>query len=107
LRILVGTNLVRLSQLEAVTSKIYGEVILPRILDHIVAAGDPLSQAYLMDCLVQVFPDEYHIETLPILLNVCPRLRDKVNIRTILQGLMDRLANYLADEELLDESDTN
>lgn len=107
LRILVGTNLVRLSQLESVTSKIYGEVILPRILDHIVVNGDPLSQAYIMDCLVQVFPDEYHIETLPILLNVCPKLRDKVNIRTILQGLMDRLANYLAEEELLDESDTN
>jgi len=107
LRILVGTNLVRISQLEGVTSQIYGEHILPRVLDHVVVVGDPLSQAYLMDCLVQVFPDEYHIETLPILLNVCPRLRDKVNIRTILQGLMDRLANYLADEELLDESDTN
>jgi vacuolar protein sorting-associated protein 35 len=107
LRILVGTNLVRLSQLECVTSKMYGEIILSPILEHIVTAGDPLSQAYLMDCLVQVFPDEYHIETLPILLNVCPRLRDKVNIRTILQGLMDRLANYLADEELLDETDTN
>lgn len=107
LRLLVGTNLVRLSQLEHVTSKIYGEVILSQILDHIVEVGEPLSQAYLMDCLVQVFPDEYHIETLPILLNVCPRLRDKVNIRTILQGLMDRLAKYLAEEELLDESDTN
>jgi vacuolar protein sorting-associated protein 35 len=107
LRILVGTNLIRLSQLEGVTSKIYGESILPRILEHIVKEGDPLSQAYLMDCLVQAFPDEYHIETMPILLGVCPRLRDKVNIRTILLGLMDRLANYLAEEELLDESDTN
>ena len=107
LRLLVGTNLVRLSQLEGVTSKIYGERILTRILEHVVKEGDPLSQAYLMDCLVQVFPDEYHIETMPILLGVCPRLRDKVNIRTILLGLMDRLANYLAEEELLDESDTN
>lgn len=107
LRVLVGTNLVRLSQLENVTSKIYGEVILPRILEHIVTCGDPLSQAYLMDSLVQAFPDEYHIETLPILLNVCPRLRDKVNIRTILQGLMERLAKYLGEEDLLDENDTN
>jgi len=107
LRILVGTNLVRLSQLEAVTSKIYGEVILPKILEQITACGDPLAQAYLIDCIIQVFPDEYHIETLPILLAVCPKLRDKVNIRTIMQSLMDRLANYYADEELLDEADTN
>ena len=108
LRLLIGSNLMRLSQLECVSSQLYGEKILPQILDHIVVAGDPLSQAYVMDCLVQVFPDEYHIETMQILLNVCPRLRDKVNIRTILQGLMDRLANYLIEEELLlDENDTN
>lgn len=107
LRILVGTNLVRLSSLDSITSTIYGQVILPTVLDHIVICADPLAQAYLMDCLVQVFPDEYHIETMPILLGVCPKLRDKVNIRTILQSLMDRLANYLADEELLDEKDSN
>jgi hypothetical protein len=107
LRILVGTNLVRLSSLDSITSTIYGQVILPTVLDHIVICADPLAQAYLIDCIVQVFPDEYHIETMPILLGVCPKLRDKVNIRTILQSLMDRLANYLADEELLDEKDSN
>lgn len=107
LRILVGTNLVRLSALDSITSSIYGQVILPTVLDHIVICADPLAQAYLIDCIVQVFPDEYHIETMPILLGVCPKLRDKVNIRTILQSLMDRLANYLADEELLDEKDSN
>lgn len=107
LRILVGTNLVRLSALDSINSQIYGQVILPTVLDHMVISGDPLAQAYLIDCVVQVFPDEYHIETMPILLAVCPKLRDKVNIRTILQNLMDRLANYLADEELLDEKDSN
>jgi vacuolar protein sorting-associated protein 35 len=107
LRILVGTNLVRLSQMEGVTSQIYGQVILPKVLEQIVACGDPLAQAYLIDCIIQVFPDEYHIETLSILLAVCPKLKDKVNIRTILQSLMDRLANYYSDEELLDETDTN
>jgi vacuolar protein sorting-associated protein 35 len=107
LRVLVGMNLVRLSQLEGVTSRVYGEIILPEVLGQIVACGDPLAQAYLMDCIIQVFPDEYHIETLPILLNVCPKLRDKVNIRTILQSLMDRLSDYYAEEELLDENDSN
>eukprot|EP00526_Cylindrotheca_closterium_P003190 CAMPEP_0113639908 /NCGR_PEP_ID=MMETSP0017_2-20120614/20942_1 /TAXON_ID=2856 /ORGANISM="Cylindrotheca closterium" /LENGTH=1521 /DNA_ID=CAMNT_0000551157 /DNA_START=182 /DNA_END=4747 /DNA_ORIENTATION=+ /assembly_acc=CAM_ASM_000147 len=107
LRVLVGTNMVRLSALDSVTSSIYGQVILPTVLDHIVISADPLAQAYLIDCITQVFPDEYHIETMPILLGVCPKLRDKVNIRTILQALMDRLANYLADEELLDEKDSN
>ena len=107
LRMMVGTNLVRLSELEGVTSAIYGTVVLPRILDQIVACRDPLAQAYLMDCIIQVFPDEFHIQTLEVVLNVCPKLRDKVNIRTILQSIMDRLSNYYADELLLnDEEDT-
>ena len=107
LRMMVGTNLVRLSELEGVTSAIYGTVILPRILDQITACRDPLAQAYLMDCIIQVFPDEFHIQTLEVVLSVCPKLREKVNIRTILQSIMDRLSNYYADELLLnDEEDT-
>ena len=107
LRMMVGTNLVRLSELEGVTSAIYGTIILPRILDQIVACHDPLAQAYLMDCIIQVFPDEFHIQTLEVVLSVCPKLREKVNIRTILQSIMNRLANYYEDELLLnDEEDT-
>lgn len=107
LRMMVGTNLVRISELEGVTSAIYGTIILPSILDQIVACHDPLAQAYLMDCIIQVFPDEFHIQTLEVVLNVCPKLREKVNIRTILQSVMNRLANYYEDELLLnDEEDT-
>lgn len=107
LRMMVGTNLVRISELEGVTSAIYGTVILPKILDQIVACHDPLAQAYLMDCIIQVFPDEYHIQTLEVVLSVCPKLREKVNVKTILQSIMDRLAKYYADELLLnDEKDT-
>ena len=107
MRILVGTNLVRLSELEGVTSAVYGTVILPKVLNQIVACQDPLAQAYLMDCIIQVFPDEFHIQTLEIILSVCPKLRDKVNIRTILSSIMDRFSNYYADELLLnDEEDT-
>ena len=107
MRILVGTNLVRLSELDGVDSTIYGTVILPKILNQIVACQDPLAQAYLMDCIIQVFPDEFHIQTLEVVLSVCPKLREKVNIRTILSSIMDRFSNYYADELLLnDEEDT-
>mmetsp|Transcript_12429 Transcript_12429/g.17744 ORF Transcript_12429/g.17744 Transcript_12429/m.17744 type:complete len:1412 (+) Transcript_12429:314-4549(+) len=108
LRVLVGTNLVRLSELEGVTSSIYGNILLPRILEQVVACRDPLAQAYLMDCLVQVFPDEFHVQTLEVLLGVCPKLRDRVNIRTILHNIMSRLRKYHSDALLLnDEEDEN
>jgi vacuolar protein sorting-associated protein 35 len=61
-----------------------------------------------MDCIIQVFPDEFHLETLEVFLGVLPKLRDKVNTRTILNNMMERLLHYYQDETLVDgELDTN
>lgn len=54
LRILVGTNLVRLSQLQGVDSHEYKEHILPRILEQVTNCKDTIAQSYLMDCIIQV-----------------------------------------------------
>ncbi|KAJ2941228.1 hypothetical protein O0L34_g3423 [Tuta absoluta] len=54
LRILVGTNLVRLSQLEAVTVEEYGRLVLPGILEQVVSCRDAIAQEYLMECIIQV-----------------------------------------------------
>jgi len=108
LRILVGSNLNRLSQLEGISAHEYGSKILPRILEEVASCRDPLAQAYLMDCIIQVFPDEFHLETLEVFLGVCPKLREKVNVRTIVTNMMERLLNYYGDEKLVnDEEDTN
>ena len=94
LRMLVGTNLVRLSQLEGVDAQIYSEVILPRVLEQVSGCKDTMAQSYLMDCLIQVFPDEFHLATLETFLTTCTQLKEKVNIRTILQNMMNRLSNF-------------
>jgi len=108
LRILVGSNLNRLSQLEGISAHEYGSKILPRILEEVASCRDPLAQAYLMDCIIQVFPDEFHLETLEVFLGVCPKLREKVNVRTILSNMMERLLHYYQEEKLVnDEEDTN
>lgn len=41
----------------------------------VVNCKDELAQFYLMDCIIQVFPDEYHLQTLEILLSACPQLQ--------------------------------
>jgi len=94
LRILVGTNLVRLSQLDGITVDIFKTVILPKILDQVTTCKDTLAQAYLMDCIIQVFPEHFHCGTLEEFLLVCPKLKEKVHVRNILQEMMDRLANF-------------
>lgn len=54
LRILVGTNLVRLSQLDGVDLEMYQTHILPSILQQIVVCKDVIAQEYLMEVVIQV-----------------------------------------------------
>ena len=93
LRILVGTNLVRLSQLEGLGVVEYQKNILPRILEEVIGCKDTIAQSYLMDCIIQVFPDECHLATLEQFLKACVQLKEKVNVRTILESMIDRLTN--------------
>lgn len=54
LRILVGTNLVRLSQLESINFEEYQKMVLPGILEQVVSCRDAVAQEYLMECIIQV-----------------------------------------------------
>ncbi|ETE72967.1 Vacuolar protein sorting-associated protein 35 [Ophiophagus hannah] len=71
LRILVGTNLVRLSQLEGVNVERYK----------------------------QVFPDEFHLQTLNPFLRACAELHQNVNVKNIIIALIDRLALFAHRED--------
>ena len=99
----MGKNLHVLSQLEGVDLEMYKDVVLPRILEQVlktfilpaislggsckdktderesgfqvVNCKDELAQYYLMDCIIQVFPDEYHLHTLETLLGACSQLQ--------------------------------
>ncbi|KAL5185804.1 Vacuolar protein sorting-associated protein 35B [Glycine soja] len=85
LRDLVGKNLHVLSQIEGVDLEMYKDTVLPSVLE-------------------QVFPDEYHLQTLETLLGACPQLQPTVDIKTVLSQLMDRLSNYAASStEVLPE----
>ncbi|KAI5684001.1 hypothetical protein M9H77_05229 [Catharanthus roseus] len=94
LRDLVGKNLHVLSQIEGVDLDMYRETVLPRILEQVVNCKDEIAQYYLMDCIIQVFPDEYHLQTLETLLGAFPQLQPSVDIKTVLSRLMERLSNY-------------
>ncbi|XP_058725396.1 vacuolar protein sorting-associated protein 35B-like [Vicia villosa] len=104
LRDLVGKNLHVLSQIDGVDLEMYKETVLPSVLEQVVNCKDELAQFYLMECIIQVFPDEYHLQTLETLLGACPQLQPTVDIKTVLAQLMDRLSNYAASSsEVLPE----
>ena len=98
LRILVGTNLVRLSQLDGVDLDMYQRIILPSVLEQVVSCKDVIAQEYLMEVVIQVFTDEFHLHTLGPFLSATAQLHPKVNIKNIVISLIDRLAAYAARE---------
>ncbi|KAK4368153.1 hypothetical protein RND71_011945 [Anisodus tanguticus] len=96
LRDLVGKNLHVLSQIEGIDLDLYKDMVLPRVLEQVVNCKDEIAQGYLMDCIIQVFPDEYHLQTLETLLGACPQFQPSVDIKTVLARLMERLSTYAA-----------
>ena len=94
LRLLVGKNIARLSQLDGVDIDNYTKVVLPKLVEQIVSCKDIIAQQYLMECIIQVFPDDFHLKTLDSILSTCGQLSPGVNLKTILVSLIDRLANY-------------
>lgn len=94
LRQLVGINLVRLSNLNGVDLQMYKELVLPRVLEQIVNCKDVIAQEYLMDSVIQVFPDEFHLNTLELFLSTCTQLQPEVNVNNIIITLMNRLLSF-------------
>jgi vacuolar protein sorting-associated protein 35 len=98
LRILVGTNLVRLSQLEGIDLELYKGQILPMILEQVIQCRDVLAQEYLMEVITQVFTDELHLRTLDQFLSATAKLNPAVNVKQIISAMIDRLADYAKRE---------
>ncbi|KAL1836383.1 hypothetical protein VTJ49DRAFT_5221 [Mycothermus thermophilus] len=96
LQLLVGSNLVRLSQL--VDLQTYKSGILGPLLEQVVQCRDVLAQEYLLEVITQVFPDEFHLHTLDQFLGAVSRLNPHVNVKAIVIGLMDRLSQYAERE---------
>ena len=47
-----------------------------------------------MDCIIQVFPDEYHLQSLEALLDTTSQLNHQVDIKNIFINLMDKLSKF-------------
>ena len=77
----------------------YKNTVLPGVLEQVVSCRDPIAQEYLMECIIQVFPDEMHLATLNNFLSGCGQLHPMVNVKNIIISLIDRLALYAQRED--------
>ena len=61
----------------------YKSAVLPGVLEQVVSCRDAIAQEYLMECIIQVFPDEMHLATLNNFLGACAQLHPSVNVKNI------------------------
>ncbi|CUM66430.1 uncharacterized protein PRCAT00004094001 [Priceomyces carsonii] len=103
LKILVGSNLVRLSQIiddysgdkDYSSVKYYQKKIFPVITEQIIQCRDHLAQSYLVDVLIQIFPDDFHFATLESLLNdVFLNLNPLLRKSGLVATLIDRFLTF-------------
>lgn len=52
LKVVIGENVTRLSNLEGVNLDLYRTKVLPKLIELVVACKDPISQGYLIDCII-------------------------------------------------------
>ena len=48
---------------------------------QVLACRDVLAQQYLMECVIQAFSDEFHLQTLPQLMATVSKLEKGVQVR--------------------------
>ncbi len=90
--------------MKGIDSQMYVSSVLPKLLEMIVNCKDTMSQQYLMECIIQAFPDEFHLDSLEPLLEATTKLTPEVEIKTIFISLMDRLAKFAQNQDILAKS---
>jgi len=104
LKILIGENINRLSSLEGLSNELYKDKILPKLIEIIFEKTDPLSQQYLMECIIQAFPDEYNIQCMDEILKTATQLNEMVDVKSLFILLMEKLARYVSENSVEDKN---
>ena len=101
LKILIGENINRLSSLEGLTCELYRDKVLPKLIEIIFDKKenkvDVLTQQYLMECIIQAFPDEYNIQCMDGILKTATQLDEVVDVKSLFIILMEKLARYVSE----------
>jgi vacuolar protein sorting-associated protein 35 len=98
LKQLVGSNIQRLASLRGLEVRHYQDIIMPCILEQVRLCREPLSQYYVLESITQVFPAEFHIETLESLFGVFTQLEDEVQTLSLVTTIIQRLQIYYSNE---------
>lgn len=99
LKILVGENIIRISNLDSLSVTKYKNEVLPRILSILLETKDTLSQQYILECVIHAFSENFNIACMNIILETLTKVVPTVDIKSIFINLMEKLSKFIKNEE--------
>lgn len=93
-KMLIGSNLDKLSHLDGLSLELYKNCVLPSLSKIIVNSKDAMSQEYLLNCIIDTFPNEYHLCSMKELMEILSQLNVNINYNAIIEPLLKRIIDY-------------
>ena len=111
LKPLISETITRLSQLEGLTIELYENEVLPKLMEIIFMYNDPMSQEYIIECIIRAFPDAYNIKCMEFILLTISKLVEGVNIKKLFIIMLEKLQIYvdgiMTNEDKSNEEENN
>ena len=105
LKPLISETINRLSSLEGLTLELYEKEVLPKLMDIVFMYNDPLSQEYIMECIIRAFPVEYNIKCMEFILLSISKLSEGANIKLLFIMMLVKLSLYAENAKKLKEEE--
>lgn len=97
LKITVGENIERLSFI-CTDQELYMTVLFPQFMD-IVKTSDLISQQYLLDCIIQAFPDDFLLVTCDEFIEMACQIQAVLDVTSVVFYTLERLLRYTRESQ--------
>ena len=81
LKEMIGKNFLELINIKDLNDDLYKNKILLPLLKIIIECEDYISQEYLILNIINLFPDEFNIKCIDIIITSLGQVKEKVNIK--------------------------
>ena len=99
LKVLVGENIIRISDLNCLTIEKYQSDVLPKIISILLDSKDYLSQQYILECIIHAFSETYNISCMDNILDTLGKVVATVDIKSLFINLMEKLSKFIEEEQ--------
>ena len=105
LKPLIAETIARLSTLQGLTMELYENDVLPKLMEIVFMYNDPLSQEYIIECIINSFLETYNIKCMEFILLTISKLTEGVNIKRLFIIMLEKLSSFVDKIEAINDEE--